>query len=139
MFHNDSDRYFQAFNNWIHDFSYFHLCLWLIGNRIIPTIYKWFEVELFLLAEEQIKSTCTRKVSFFPQKFFFFICASHGFCMQKLSFLTKYGLILLSLDRIMAKKPFSAFFENFCSFCPRFIFSDARSFPKTSKGCILSI
>ena len=114
-------------------------------QNIFPLIFwhrsKYIQLPFsMLLISLVFKSTCTRKVSFFfHKKFFFFICASHGFCMQKLSFLTKYELILLSLDRIMAKKPFSAFFENFCSFCPRFIFSDARSFPKTSKGCILSI
>ena len=59
--------------------------------------------------------------------------------MQKLLLVTKNELISQSGDRVMAKKPFSAFLDNFWTFCSRLISIDATSLPIPSTSWNLSI
>ena len=78
-----------------------------------------------------------RKLSFFSrQNFCLFFCTCHCFCMQKLSFVSKNEFIPDVQFRVIANLLFLAFFDNFCSNCPRMICIDARTTTSISSSSV---
>ena len=78
-----------------------------------------------------------RKLSFFSrEKFCLFFCTCHYFCMQKLSFVAKNEFIPDVQFRVIANLLFLAFFDNFCSNCPRMICIDARTMTSISGSSV---
>ena len=85
----------------------------------------------------KIKRIVTRKVSFWFGIFFYiFFCTCHCFWMQKLSFVPKNEFIPDVQFRVIANLLFLAFFDNFCSNCPRMICIDARTMTSISGSSV---
>ena len=121
--------------------AFFRRFLWLFGkNKALPESNLLDTLLIFMkigCLMSLIKRIVTRKVSFWFGIFFYiFFCTCHCFWMQKLSFVPKNEFIPDVQFRVIANLLFLAFFDNFCSNCPRMICIDARTMTSISSSSV---